>query len=58
MRQDACEYNVCVEVLYMQIGPKGHCFASVEDIQQKATKGPHGHPKIGLPYVHPALQYR
>ena len=36
MRQDAFEYNVCVEVL---IGLKGHCFASVEEIQQKATVG-------------------
>ena len=39
MRQDACEFNVCVEVLYMQIGLKGHCFAAVEKIQQKATVG-------------------
>jgi len=39
MRQDACEYDVCVEVLYMQIGLKGHCFASVEEIQQKPTVG-------------------
>lgn len=39
MRQDAFEYNVCVEVLYMQIVLKGHCIASVEEIQQKATVG-------------------
>lgn len=39
MRQDAYEYNVCVEVLYMQIVLKGHCFASVEEIEQKATVG-------------------
>jgi hypothetical protein len=39
MRQDACEYNVCVEALYMQIGPKGHCMASVEDINKKQERG-------------------
>jgi hypothetical protein len=39
MRQGTCKYNVCVEVLYMQIGLKGHCFASVEEIQQKITAG-------------------
>jgi len=37
MRQDAYECNVCVEVLYMQIVLKGHGFASVEEIQQKAN---------------------
>jgi hypothetical protein len=32
MGQDAREFNVCVEVLYMQSGLKGHCFALVEEI--------------------------
>jgi hypothetical protein len=39
MRQYAYEYNVCAEVLYMQIELKGHCLDSVEEIQQIATAG-------------------
>jgi hypothetical protein len=57
MRQDACEYNVCVEVLCMQIGLKSHCLASEEEIQQKATVGLIAITKTGLPDVHPAVQY-